>query len=115
MTSIPTIRLISLSIFTLILLLPVTEQCYPRSDDKLEKADTKTQENENPFRKHLKERLKKKKFDPPGPGEVVYGFQPVNILSSFLDEASVKPAGYVKSFLDVVPGTNKRYLLIFSN
>ena len=103
-----TIQLLSLTIFTLLWLLPVTEQCYPRSDDQLDKSDSdQTQDQEeNPFRKHLQNKRfkKKKKFEPPGPGEIFFGFQPVNILSSFLEEASVRPVANVKSHLDAVPG-----------
>ena len=100
------IQLLSLTIVICLNFLSVTEQCYPRSDEQLDKSDSATKSNEeNPFRKHLKNERRKKKFEPPSQEDIFFGFQPVNILSSFLDEASVKPSiKREKSALDIVPG-----------
>ena len=39
---------------------------------------------ENPFRRHLQQSFVNKKFNPPQ--KVLYGFKPVNLLNTFLDD-----------------------------
>ena len=79
-------------LFIFSLLLPLSQQCTSRSNDVTKKVDNEEESiiPENPFRRHIEQHLVKKKFNPPK--KVLYGFKPVNLLNTFLDD---------------VPGTNK--------
>ena len=78
-------------LFIFSLLLPLSQQCTSRSNDVTKKVDNEEESiiPENPFRRHIEQHLVKKKFNPPK--KVLYGFKPVNLLNTFLDD---------------VPGTN---------
>ena len=73
-------------LFIFTILLPLSQQCTSKANDVTKKADVDDDSilAENPFRRHLEKSLVNKKFNPPK--KVLYGFKPVNLLNTFLDD-----------------------------
>ena len=72
-----------IKLFVLSLILHCLHGCFSKASESVdEKSDDVG--GGNLFREHLVKRFKeKKKFEPPE--EVLYGFHPVNVLSTYLD------------------------------
>ena len=72
-----------INVFVLILILKCSQGCFSKASESVEEKSDEI-DGGNIFRKHLVKRFKeKKKFEPPE--EVLYGFHPVNVLSTYLD------------------------------
>ena len=62
---------------------PPALACTTRAGDTAV-SDRKQENSKNPFKVQLERRFKLRNFDPPQ--KVLYGFKPVNILKTFLDD-----------------------------
>ena len=62
---------------------PPALACTSRAGDTAV-SDRKQENSKNPFKVQLERRFKFRNFDPPQ--KVLYGFKPVNILKTFLDD-----------------------------
>ena len=62
---------------------PPALACTTRAGDTAV-SDRKQENSKNPFKVQLERRFKFRNFDPPQ--KVLYGFKPVNILKTFLDD-----------------------------